>query len=511
MRYSKYQEEIFNEVEKGNSNLVINAVAGSGKTTTIVECCKRLSCERDRVKFLAFNKSIVQELESRIGSYADVSTMHAFALSIIKKAYNNKLRHRYVKIDNNRWGKYIADTIYSLSDEITPDTDKKAVFKFRCNVTKVFNLARVNLIKCEDVAAIRSIMADYGITPMFDEIDVISKLLAQAYTMPKNLTIDFTDMLTIAATELRNDIPTFDYVFIDECQDLSKVQREIMLVAARNGKFIAVGDKRQAINGFCGADAKSFESIVSIPNTKVLPLSVNYRCGRKMIELAQGIVPQITACDNAIEGIVEKVKKLELGMFHEGDMVLCRKYGPLVQLCLSLIKSGKLANVKGNELASELRQMFINADCEDFEGVVRYTENELSKLREYLMKTYGMDCKAAEATKPYMALSDKCECMLHLAKEAGGKVKELIDKVFSEKNMEYAINLMTIHKAKGLESDRVIFLSPKLDMKKSPKMRQWQFEQEKNLQYVAITRARKELILCYDCEGVEEEGEEEQE
>ena len=127
------------------------------------------------------------------------------------------------------------------------------------------------------------------------------------------------------------------------------------------------------------------------------------------------------------------------------------------------------------------------------------------------MKTYGMDCKAAEATKPYMALSDKCECMLHLAKEAGGNVKELIDKVFSEKNMEYAINLMTIHKAKGLESDRVIFLSPKLDMKKSPKMRQWQFEQEKNLQYVAITRARKELILCYDCEGVEEEGEEEQE
>ena len=90
MRYSKYQEEIFNEVEKGNSNLVINAVAGSGKTTTIVECCKRLSCERDNVKFLAFNKSIVQELESRIGSYADVSTMHAFALSIIKKAYNNK-------------------------------------------------------------------------------------------------------------------------------------------------------------------------------------------------------------------------------------------------------------------------------------------------------------------------------------------------------------------------------------------------------------------------------------
>ena len=105
----------------------------------------------------------------------------------------------------------------------------------------------------------------------------------------------------------------------------------------------------------------------------------------------------------------------------------------------------------------------------------------------------------------------KQEKVIELLRPYTERIKELIDKVFSEKNMEYAINLMTIHKAKGLESDRVIFLSPKLDMKKSPKMRQWQFEQEKNLQYVAITRARKELILCYDCEGVEEEGEEEQE
>ena len=91
MEYSDYQKAIFKEVEFGSSNLVINAVAGSGKTTTIVECCKRLRCPSHDVKFLAFNKAIVDELETKIGKYADVSTMHSFALSIIKDIYNDSI------------------------------------------------------------------------------------------------------------------------------------------------------------------------------------------------------------------------------------------------------------------------------------------------------------------------------------------------------------------------------------------------------------------------------------
>ena len=65
MEYSEFQKAIFNEVEKGSSNLVINAVAGSGKTTTIVECCKRLHCSPKDVKFLAFNKAMSRNLKQR--------------------------------------------------------------------------------------------------------------------------------------------------------------------------------------------------------------------------------------------------------------------------------------------------------------------------------------------------------------------------------------------------------------------------------------------------------------
>ena len=104
-----------------------------------------------------------------------------------------------------------------------------------------------------------------------------------------------------------------------------------------------------------------------------------------------------------------------------------------------------------------------------------------------------------------MLLKDKCECILHLAKNANGNIKQLIDRIFSEEKINNAIKLMTIHKAKGLESDRVIFLSPQLNAKKPAKMQEWQFEQEKNLQYVALTRAKEELVLCSACEVNDDE------
>ena len=500
MEYSEFQKAIFNEVEKGSSNLVINAVAGSGKTTTIVECCKRLHCSPKDVKFLAFNKAIVEELETKIGKFADVSTMHAFALSIMKDIFNDRYTHKYVRVDNTRWQKYVADAIYSLSEGINVDMDKKLVFKFRSNVLKVFNLARVNLVAAKDKHIISNIMEQYGIAPMFDEVNVVSKLLEQAYQIPSNLTIDFTDMLTITATTLSKCIPTYKYVFVDECQDLSKAQRQIMLTAARNGKFIAVGDRRQAINGFCGADASSFDNIVATPNTKELPLSVNYRCGKEMIKLAQGIVPQIQAYDNAIQGVITNVERLDLNMFKKNDMVLCRKCAPLVKLCLALIKNGQTATIKGNDLATDLKQMALNIKGNTIGDVREYTETELSNLKYYFMTTYGMDEIDAMGTKPYQTLLDKCKCLIYLAEHANGNIKAVIDKVFSDTKIANAITLMSIHKAKGLESERVVFLEPNLTMKKTKKQKQWQFDQEQNLQYVAVTRAKKELILCSSSE-----------
>ena len=70
-----------------------------------------------------------------------------------------------------------------------------------------------------------------------------------------------------------------------------------------------------------------------------------------------------------------------------------------------------------------------------------------------------------------------------------------IDKLFSDDHVKNAVTLSTVHKAKGLEANRVaIFLPNKLPLTYKNQTK-WQFEQEMNLKYVALTRAKKELII----------------
>ena len=172
LEYSDYQLDIFDAVENGSENIAINAVAGSGKTTTIVSACKRLGEKEHNVLFLAFNKLIVEELKTKLKGYAEVSTLHAFGFHVLKKYYNCPQYKMFVKVDDWKYQKYVKQNVYSLSRIITPDTDAAKVFGFCCNVAKLYALARVNLIT------------------LYDEVEVCNILLADAYKMPKDLTID---------------------------------------------------------------------------------------------------------------------------------------------------------------------------------------------------------------------------------------------------------------------------------------------------------------------------------
>ena len=253
MNFSQYQLNIFNEVENGSTNLAINAVAGSGKTTTIVECCKRLHLGKFDVKFLAFNNSIVKELSYKIGNYADVSTLHSFGYSVLKKIAGKERKFDI----NDR--KYI--NIIKTDNMLSLNRDDKDYIKALNNADKLFRLCRINLIQQGDIESIRAICEEHSITPLANEVSVVNILLADAYELNLNgkLEIDFTDMLVLPLS-YPQQIPSYKVVFIDECQDLSAAQRELMLAAAKGGRFVAVGDRRQAINGFAGADCHLLHS-----------------------------------------------------------------------------------------------------------------------------------------------------------------------------------------------------------------------------------------------------------
>ena len=123
LEYSDYQLDIFDAVENGNDNIAINAVAGSGKTTTIVSACRRLKEKERNVIFLAFNKLIVEELKTKLKGFAEVSTLHAFGYHILKKYYNHPQYKMFIKVDDWKYHKYVKQNVFGLSNIITPDTD----------------------------------------------------------------------------------------------------------------------------------------------------------------------------------------------------------------------------------------------------------------------------------------------------------------------------------------------------------------------------------------------------
>ncbi len=138
-QWSTYQTAIFDAVKTGTSNLAINAVAGSGKTTTIVESAKLMQ-PGDRVVFLAFNKHIVTELQGRLPKTVDCMTIHSLGMKACGKGYQGKL-----KVDQYKMHDIIDDTI---SHEQSVPGQMHSVFAKM--VRQLVDLGRLTLTNFQD-------------------------------------------------------------------------------------------------------------------------------------------------------------------------------------------------------------------------------------------------------------------------------------------------------------------------------------------------------------------------
>jgi len=483
---SKYQKAVYAYIQKGKGNLIIDAVAGSGKSTTIVNALKLIPSDK-QVLFLAFNKAIVEELKIKIGNMenVEVKTLHSLGASAVMKTLKSNLSNdKYTSWVNNGVKFGSLAPIYKISSEQFSD--------WKQNITKLIDLGRVNLItnskELEDLAY------KHNIDILDNELDIAIKGI-QWGERETNI-IDFTDMIYFPNVK-QIKMFQYDWVFIDECQDLNAAQRNLFLKCLKpNGRFVAVGDPRQAIYGFAGADVESFNLLKRLENTVKIPLSVCYRCDSSIINLAKEIVPQIEARDNAPLGIVDRNSKIE--DVKDGDMILCRLSAPLVKLCMSYISSGIKAYVKGRDIGINLINMIKKTNLNQIEDVKNKLEVELSRI---VKKTIAkQNCTEVEAmeTNIYKTYEDKLKT-IEILSEGLITSQEVIDRmnlIFSDNNS--GICLSTIHKSKGLENERVfIICEDKLYLKHCMKV-PWMAEQERNLVYVAITRAKKFLGYIQD-------------
>lgn len=492
MEWSKYQEAIFDFVENSKESAVISARSGSGKTSTIVECSKRVSPTKD-ILFLAFNKSIAQELQKRMSDYPNVQckTLHSHGYCAIQAYKKTRLN-----LDNKKWYNYLVDNLSVLSNAVFPDKLEFSSFISRC--LTLFDFCRINLIEAKGTAKtmkeIDDIAYHHGIFEEYDEYSVVYSLLEIAYNLEDNI-IDFTDMIVLPCMHsgIKKCIKKYDLVFVDECQDLSQAQRTLLSHSLkRGGRFIAVGDENQAITGYAGADCESFAKMRELAKGKEFPLSVCYRCGKKIISLAKEIVPEIEAYEGNGEGEIKAIQ--DLSIVKPGDVILSRKSAPTISLCLRFIANGIPAKVKGRDMLEGLKKLIEKSKAKDFEGLYKYLDKEYKKV---IKKITNRGNKEPENSIQAITFRDKIECIKSIAESCNlfSDMDDKLNNLFSDYADGRYVMLSTIHKAKGLEWDRVFIILPQDIPLKWKGQQDWEFQQEMNLKYVAITRAKKELFF----------------
>jgi superfamily I DNA/RNA helicase len=483
---SPFQIDIFDFIKNGSGNAVINAVAGSGKTTTIIGSLKFIP-EDKSVIFLAFNKSIVTEIQQKVPPNVVVKTFHSLGASAIYKAYKTK-----AVLDDNKMFEYINNLLprWSLIDKTKIDGD------YKIRIKKIIDLARLSM--CLEPDILKDLCYKHGIDTLNQEVERALKIITDSANDISKF--DFTDMIYWPAKYNHFQLEKYDFIFVDECQDLNKTQHKLIeKLCHQNSRIIAVGDKNQAIYAFAGADSESFDNLTKMPNTKLLPLSVNYRCGSKIINLAKNFVNQIIAHDNAPEGFINI--NASINDIQDNDMVLCRNTAPLVKLCLEFLHSSKKAYVKGTDIGEDLIRLIVKSSTKTTTELKKWLDYELKKLIYQLKKQYPyLDDTEIKAHNSLVIFHEKWLLITTIITNENITLCEnlilKIRQVFL--NNSTGICLSTIHKAKGLESNRVFIIDKEKTLPSKFAKLPWQKEQEKNLEYVAYTRAKHYLGFVTD-------------
>lgn len=489
---SNYQLAIIDFIRNGQGNLVVEASAGSGKTYTLMKCVEEIPGDKS-ILLSAFNRDIATVLKRKAKDMfnVNVSTLHGLGLQMLQRNFPNE----DLILDEFKYKSYLNTNIKSLSSINTYSLSKRDFARYMSNIESFINFGRCYL--CETVKDLEFIEDRYDITTIADEKEVALDILEYG---KKNLSqIDYTDMIWLPNVLYCKPLGMlYDWIILDEAQDLSVCQREIVLKCRKiNTRMLFFGDSEQSLYSFASSDPESFKRLKELPNTTSLPLSISYRCAKNIVDFAQKIVPTIEANNDGREGEI----KYDVGLdeIQDGDMVLCRNNAPLMQVYVDFIKQGKKCFIRGKDIGLNLKNMVkrtgievLNKSLQEDGVFVRLYDTLFDMINEIVCKYNVTYSDAVESA----AISNRLDMIkaLEILSDDINTSAELIakiDGIFSDRK-KGGISLSTIHKAKGLEAENVYIACRHL-MPSSRAKKDWEIRQEYNLMYVAYTRAKNIL------------------
>ena len=462
MTPDKFQKAVIDDCAQSNGgHFVVRARAGSGKTSTILNAIERVPRGLS-VLVCAFNSKIKTELARKVeqrGLFSDVQTLHSYGFRQCGR----------MQIDHGKLRRHSEPVLVGAPSE------------YAQAVRKAVSLAKAKL--CVERGEVIDLIASHAldVSPndesRFAE-DVLT-IMRACYTDKECL--DFDDQIWLPVMR-KSRTWQYDRVFIDETQDLNLAQIRLAMMACRpGGRIVAVGDNRQAIYAFRGADSRAMARVLDELNGYTLPLSVSYRCGKAIIREAQRWVADIEWAPNAAAGLVGNCdEKQMVREASQGDFVVSRKNAPLVKTCLQFMREGRPAFVLGQDVSAELSSLVIQSKARTVTKLLDWVDNwEQKQVKKAQAKNQDADIqRIADAAECIRVLSENEETV----DDVRAKLRTLFDDCDHDSKR---ITLMSTHKAKGLEADRVWMLRDTY--------LQRQGDEEENLAYVATTRAISEL------------------
>lgn len=454
----------------------------SGKTHTLKELCNRTK-EGTSCLFMAFNKSIAEELKTKLPTTIECNTFHSMGLRTLMKNFRFRMQ-----LEENK--------CFSLCMELFDFRKKEYKEKMRYYFALQELWEKIRLSLCEiNERNVSALCIEYDLdyeNSMINDLNKINERWRKDCAKiqdNKSFKMDFPDMLWIPYNFVDEmNFPKYQVVMADEGQDLFTLQKEILQRYIKpRGRFIAVGDSKQLIYNFMGSDLDVFNSIKRMSNTICLPLSVTYRCAKKIVEKANEVFPGTECVPTAIEGVIRSGDIFEA---ESGDFILCRNNYPLVATFIMLLEKGKKASIMGRDFGESLCRLLDGQ--ERLDDLYLLLDDKVSKL-----KGKGLSEIAITNNASYVALKEKVSIIEILYKRFPGSflaLKQKIKNIFSDDKT--GIILSTIHKSKGLEAKRVFFLNPELIPSKFAKTPKALYAED-CLKFVAITRAKEELVYCH--------------
>jgi len=449
-------------------NLIVSALAGAAKTSTLVMLAEAIP--ETKILCLAFNKKIAVEMTDRLPKNCTALTLNSLGHRVWAECLGKR-----IILDKDKNYNNLTTLVKGLKGK-----EQEEGYSIFADTLKLIAMGKAfGYIPTGHYPNAKGLMGDVEFFAVMEEEPsaLQESLIREATLMSLKQAwegkIDFDDQI-LMPTVFPSMFPSYPLIMIDEAQDLSALNHATLQKLVGKKRVIAVGDRNQAIYGFRGADANSMDLLQKQFEMKPYILSISFRCPRKVVEAARWRAPHMRYPDWAIEGEVKQVFKWDETAIPDTAAIICRNNAPLFTMAIKLLKNGRYPNIIGNDIGKYLLKV-----------MRKFSKNNSTPQPIVMVCIDDWVEQKLKKTRAAGKVHDQAACLRIFARQGNdlGDAIAYAEYIFASQGPTL---LMTGHKSKGLEFDTVFFLDEGLIKLEK--------EQERNLKYVIQTRAKKALF-----------------